>query len=211
MERVTQTIAKSIFGKNFIGSKELHIFLGVMGSQCSLINLPDINIPLNKLMMYSKDYILIYGKSSINGNILNIRHLRDKFGIDPLSFEPCFYNQDWYINETFITKSLEDRWYLIRKNVINSSRGIPFGELKKDNIMFPTAILCAYTFFAYYFVRHSALWKGDYIWCSDCDHNGDQIYVGRYIDAEGMNKNGFSIHRYLSLKSCYCAVDGLKI
>ena len=49
------------------------------------------------------------------------------------------------------------------------------------------------------------LWRHDFIWCDDSDHNGDRIYTGRYIDPNGINKNGFNIHRHLSIRPCYGA------
>lgn len=51
------------------------------------------------------------------------------------------------------------------------------------------------------------LWKHDFVWCSDMDHNGDRIYVGKYHDISGVNKNGFSIHRHLALRECYASIN----
>ena len=79
-------------------------------------------------------------------------------------------------------------------------------ELLNENINFPTAILCVYTFFAYYYARKELLWHHDFVWCSDTDHNGDRIYVGKYHDVDEVNKNGFSIHRHLALRNCYGAI-----
>ena len=58
-----------------------------------------------------------------------------------------------------------------------------------------------------YFARKEYLWWHDFVWCSDVDHNGDRIYVGKYHDIDGVNKNGFSIHRHLALRPCYGSVD----
>ena len=79
-------------------------------------------------------------------------------------------------------------------------------ELLKEHISFPSAILCVYTFFAYYYAQKGLLWYHDFIWCSDTDHNGDRIYVGKYHDVDGVNKNGFSIHRHLALRNCYASI-----
>lgn len=51
------------------------------------------------------------------------------------------------------------------------------------------------------------LWYHDFVWCSDVDHNGDRIYVGKYNDIDGVNKDGFSIHRHLALRLCYGCID----
>ena len=48
--------------------------------------------------------------------------------------------------ETFIYDTLDLRWFLLKKNVIESSRAVQPLELLNENINFPTAILCVYTF-----------------------------------------------------------------
>ena len=70
---------------------------------------------------------------------------------------------------------------------------------------FPSAILTSFVFFSYYLLSRELLWKNDFTWCSDLDNNGDQIYTGRYIDPKGINKNGFNIHRHLSIRSYHGA------
>ena len=50
------------------------------------------------------------------------------------------------------------------------------------------------------------LWNYDYVWCKDRDNTGDQIYVGRYTDPDGINADGFEIHRHLSIKKSYGAL-----
>ena len=74
-------------------------------------------------------------------------------------------------------------------------------------IKFPSAILCVFTFFAYYYSYNQMLWYHDFVWCEDVDHNGDRVYVGKYHDVDGINKNGFSIHRHLALRPCYASVN----
>jgi hypothetical protein len=156
---------------------------------------------------YTKDYILVMGASEMtNGQPMTLLSLREYFGIDPDVSEPCFYNQDWYLKEDFMTARLENKWYLIKKDVIEESRAVQPSELIK-NYDFPSAILCAYTFFVWYFLRKECLWEHDFVWCSDTDHNGDRIYVGKYHDIDGVNKNGFNIHRHLALRNCYGAIS----
>jgi hypothetical protein len=128
-------------------------------------------------------------------------------GINPNVSEPCFYNQDWYLKENFIDDTLENKWYLIRKNVFEDTRAMQPNELIEKGISLPSAILCTYTFFSYYCYNKDLLWKYDFVWCSDMDHNGDRIYVGKYRDIDGINKNGFSIHRHLALRDCYSAIN----
>lgn len=152
-------------------------------------------------------YILIYGANQVNGQNITLRFLRDKFGVNPDVSEPCLYNQDWYLKEDFMDLALDAQWYLIKKDVYEDSRAIMPGDLNQRGLKFPPAILCGYTFFAYFFARNEYLWWHDFVWCCDTDHNGDRIYVGKYHDIDGVNKNGFSIHRHLALRPCYGSVN----
>lgn len=207
MERRTNIeFAKKKFGTNFIGVDEITMIAPKLGVQLPLI-IPEIPYSKAELNAHSKDSILILGLENMaNGKALTLLSLRERFGISSEIHEPCFYNQDWYLNESFLNNALESKWYLIKKNVFEESRAVqPTALENKYNL--PSAILCAYTFFAYWFHSKDVLWKDDFIWCSDRDHNGDRIYVGKYVDIDGVNKNGFSIHRHLALRSCYAAIE----
>ena len=201
MERSTIERLKALFGKSFLGYEELRPFLERIGYQ-GACEIPAINYPLEDLEKYAQDYILVLGIPGIT-----IRSLREVFGIDPDVSDPCFYNQDWYMQESFIDTSLETKWYLLKKEVVNESRAVMPDTLIARHYAFPSAILCAYTFFAYYCKNNDHLWWHDFVWCSDTDHNGDRIYVGKYHDVDGVNKNGFSIHRHLALRDCYAAIN----
>jgi hypothetical protein len=98
--------------------------------------------------------------------------------------------------------NLELDWYLIRKNLIDDTRAVPPAILAQT-LVFPSAILCAYSFFVIWFIKNEILWKNDFVWCNDIDNLGDKIYVGRYFDKSGLNKNGFSIHRHLTIRNNY--------
>ena len=207
MERVTIDTAKFLFGNSFIGKEELQPLFNRMGLGClSSIDLPEIRYTLSELENCVQDYLLILGVSRLNGVELNIQTFRNIFGIDPSISEPCFYNQDWYLKEDFINRTLDFRWYLLKKTVISETRAVQPEMLITKDFNFPSAILCTYAFFAYYYWRKEYLWYHDFVWCSDLDHNGDRIYVGKYHDIDGVNKNGFSIHRHLALRSCYGAI-----
>lgn len=199
-------------GKNFIGPRELKKISGQMGILDPFKfphSIPKIPFSLNYLGKVSKDYILILGQpTDKTGQKLTINRMRKIFGWDPQESEPCFYNQDWYLKEKFSKdKTLDFKWYLVKKTVNKNTRGknpedIPKTLRKKE--AFPPAILTAFTFFAYYLLTGGEiLWKEDFIWCSDKDANGDRIYAARYTDPKRINKNGFNVHRHLSLRSCY--------
>ncbi|HLC80877.1 MAG TPA: hypothetical protein VJG31_03840, partial [Candidatus Nanoarchaeia archaeon] len=154
------------------------------------------------------EYVLILGfPSDENKNPLTLNAMRSFYGLEPTVKEPCFYNQDWYLNEDFAGKTtLEFKWYIIRKKVIEETRGKRPEEIMETikNVRgFPSAILTAYTFFLCYFLNKEKLWENDFLWCSDKDGNGDRIYTGRYTDPRGINKNGFNIHRHLSIRPVY--------
>lgn len=209
MERTTSiNEAKIIFGHNFIGPEELAMIAKKMGVVVPL-DIPLIDFDIKYLKERCGDYLLVLGLASLdNGESITLKSLREKFGSDPDIFEPCFYNQDWYLNEDFINKELECRWFLIRKTIFNNSRA-KLPEILVKEHSFPSAILCAYVFFIFWFCHNEVLWKDDFVWCDDVDRNGDRIYVGRYLDLSGGNRKGFNIHRHLSIRDNYGSVEVL--
>ncbi len=191
--------------KNIIGLEELKA-AGIPGLRLPPAA-PPVPFPEAELERRGDDYLLVLGVSAFSdGTPVTIRNLRKRFGMDPEASEPCFYNQDWYEREEFIDIPMEDGWFLIRKNVYENSRAVQPAELMKE-YAFPPAVRCAYAFFAAWFALGIRLWEHDFVWCSDTDHNGDRIYVGKYHDIDGVNKNGFSIHRHLALRPCYGCID----
>lgn len=199
---------KKLFGKNFFGKEELKPFFNALGFEEVEVQECPIQYNDADLLKAANDgYIMIYGAASINGKNITLKFLREKFGVNPDESEPCLYNQDWYMKEDFMDLALDNRWYIIKKDVFEESRAVMPGDLTQRGLNFPSAILCGYTFFAYYFVCNEYLWWHDFVWCCDTDHNGDRIYVGKYHDIDGVNKNGFSIHRHLALRACYGSVD----
>lgn len=203
MERTNIDQIRELFGENFIDFAELCPFLNMFGLQIQENLIPSISFKQELSEDIGRNYLLILGVPG-----LTIRMLRDTFGVEPEKNEPCFYNQDWYLKESFIDEQLSYQWHLIRKDVYENTRSVtPDYILKEYKLSFPKAVICAYTFFAYYYIRGEYLWKHDFIWCSDLDHNGDRVYVGKYEDVDGMNKKGFSIHRHLALRPCYASID----
>lgn len=202
---IDEKTARDIMESNVIGAEELSA-IGTMKLAIGNI-IPEIPYSAEELNEKKDDYILILGVSKfIDGSSVTIRALKEIFGQNPDEKEPCFYNQDWYDNETFIDMSMNDGWYLIRKNVYEDSRGIQPSDLS-ERFEFPSAIRCVYSFYTAWLVLGMKLWFHDFVWCSDMDHNGDRIYVGKYHDVDGVNKNGFSIHRHLALRTCYACID----
>lgn len=202
---------RQIFGINYIGQEELKPFFKALGFGEREIQEKSMEYSDSDLQKAAKEgYILIYGEDQVEGQYLTLRFFRDKFGVDPNKTEPCLYNQDWYLKEEFMDISLESRWYLIKKEVYEETRAVTPEDLTRKGLIFPPAILCAYTFFAYYYAYNDYIWWHDFVWCCDTDHNGDRIYVGKYHDIDGINKNGFSIHRHLALRPCYGSVNYIR-
>lgn len=204
-EIVDYKTAKTIMGKNFIGVEEIKKMSSVN------LNIPDSipSIPFSRDVLENKKdaYLLILGINSFSNKLpVTIRNLRSIFGKDPSIKEPCFYNQDWYDKEDFIDIPIQTGWFFVRKTVYENSRAVHPEELMRK-YSFPTAINCVYAFFIAWETKSIKLWYHDFVWCSDIDHNGDRIYVGKYHDIDGVNKNGFSIHRHLALRPCYGCID----
>lgn len=194
--------AGKLFGKNFIGPKELKRYSTQLGIMVPAF-VPEIPYDVETLSVKSRDCLLVLGLSHMHdGRPLTIMSLRDHFGTDPKISEPCFYNQDWYLKEKFVNTQLECKWNLISASLLDDSRGKNPETFAKP-CAFPPAVLCTYVFFVGWFHLSKVLWEHDFVWCGDVDHNGDRVYVGKYHDIAGVNKNGFSIHRHLSLRDCY--------
>lgn len=197
--------ARSIMGNHFIGKDEINS-IGLFVEQDDA-NVPEIPFSEKDIELKKQDYLLILGVSRLkSGEQTTIRNLQRIFGKDPDIKEPCFYNQDWYDNEDFVDIPIKNEWFFIRKDVFEDSRAIQPSELQKK-YWFPSAISCTYAFFVTWLSKGIKLWQHDFVWCSDVDHNGDRIYVGKYHDVDGINKNGFSIHRHLALRECYACID----
>lgn len=205
LERVRQ-----LFGQNYLGPDEVRCLLEKFEPEFSFNVIPQLSYSWNVLEECAREgYILVMGISEISpqNKKITIRSLRDRFGIDPNVAEPCFYNQDWYLAESFIDEPLPMGWHLIKKDILEETRGEQPTDILSKGIKFPSAILCTYVFFTYLFAYHKYLWWHDFVWCCDSDHNGDRIYVGKYHDVDGVNKNGFSIHRHLALRPCYGSIN----
>lgn len=205
--------AKKIMGNNFIGPAELNKISGRLNiARVSESDIPEIPFKGELIKKIKDDYLLILGLSKNKDGIdLTINNMRSFFGWEPEKSEPCLYSQDWYLKEDFAARThLSDQWYLIKKEIIAEASGKIPDEVEKNfsqKEKFPPAVLTAFAFFAYYFhTGGEILWRHDFIWCSDQDSNGDRIYTGRYIDPSKINKNGFNIHRYLTIKPWYGAI-----
>ncbi|OGG73759.1 hypothetical protein A3A40_01555 [Candidatus Kaiserbacteria bacterium RIFCSPLOWO2_01_FULL_54_20] len=188
-----------------IGPEELLKFPFKCGGEAPLIPFSD-----EILRAHADTHLLVFTpRAYLDGTPITLNSLRERFGIDPAVSEPCMYNQDWYLKEEFASETvLDGKWHLMRKNVLDAARAKRPEDIEASlsGEGFPSAASAAFAFFAWWFATGGeTLWKNDFVWCSDRDHNGDRIYVGRYIDPTGINKNGFNIHRHLSLRPAHSA------
>ncbi|MBP3710280.1 MAG: hypothetical protein J6I73_07765 [Treponema sp.] len=196
--------AREILGKNFIGSEELprinNLFSVIVPKE-----IPDIPFSETEIQSKKNSHILILCVSQFSdGSSITIANIREKIAL--CNGNPCFYNQDWYLNEQFINKPLELKWLFVSKDVLDESRAMPADSVIAKYELH-SAVELTYTFFVNFFVNNGEkLWNNDYVWCSDVDDKGDQIYVGRYTDASGLNADGFEIHRHLRIKKNYGVV-----
>jgi len=205
--------AKEIMGNNFIGPEELKCIENKMGIKIPeevFLNPPIIHFEVDLLERNKEDYILFLGSPYFKDTSeLTIVKMREHFGYNPIISEPCFYNQDWYLNEPFAKDStFKLGWYLIKKNVFENQRGKVINQIKNDlNINIPNAILCTYLFFCWYLIKNEILWENDFFWTNEIDANGDHIYIGRYVDLKRINKNGWNIHRHLSITKQFSIIE----
>jgi len=210
MER-TSTIkeAQKIMDINMIGPDELkkinnvNLFLNL-----DLLNQKKVkSIPFNNELLNKKKHthlLILIIPEYFTKQDLQFKNFRDYFGFDPNIKQPCFYNQDWYLNEAFYVNSkLELKWVLVQKEISQLSRGIDPEKFINPIDNMHNSLTYTYIFFIYYLSKNKILWQYDYVWCSDFDSNQDQIYLGRYLDPNKINKNGFSIHRHLKIKNNY--------
>lgn len=212
MERRTELEKiKDLKNIKLIGYQEQKKLFDALDLTVNPSHIPQIQFSFDELKSLKGDYILILGfGKDLNSEVINIRKFINVFGYHSDNGIPHFYNQDWYNNELFIEHSLENRWYLVKKERIDRSIAVHPDLISKgsNKIDFPSAILCVYTFFANFFYSNGEiLWKDSFIWCSDRDVNGDRIYVGKYDNSLNLNKNGFSIHRHLSITKSYGAIN----
>ena len=191
-------------GKNFIGTDELKKIEGFFSLNVPSL-IPEIPFDEQFLKEHKDTHILILCVTKFSDEKeISISEIRNK--IASYNGNPCFYNQDWYLNEQFINNPLELKWLFISKSVLDESRALPADKVVATYKL-NAAVELTYAFFVNYFVNNGEkLWNNDYVWCSDVDDKGDQIYVGRYTDASGLNADGFEIHRHLRIKNNYGVV-----
>lgn len=193
--------AKRILGKNLIGPQELS---GISNPFSPRLPEAVPEIPFSEKEIEEKhgSHILVLCPREFrDGTDITIATIRKKIAL--CGRNPRFYNQDWYLRESFIHVSLEEKWLLASKKLLDESRAMPVDKVVSAYKL-NSAVELTFAFFANYFVNDGEkLWNNDYIWCSDTDNNGDQIYVGRYTDLSGLNADGFEIHRHLKIKNNY--------
>jgi hypothetical protein len=210
---VIEADAEILFGHHFIGTRQLEAVSSHLPVRAAAAE----PLPWSDALLetHAATHILLRCPGRFaDGTPITINSLRQRYGMDPSASEPCFYNQDWYIKDPFASLPLVESWRLIRIAVLEEARAQLPDRIEASlapREAFPAAVTCAFAFFAYWFhSRGEVLWRNDFIWCQDRDHQGDRIYVGRYEDPAGFSKKGFNIHRHLALRPVYSAAPEIE-
>ena len=195
---------KGLMGDNFISPQDINNISSFLGD--SKYEIPIIPFSLEELESNKDTHFLIWvSDKSKSGEPINLLGLKNHFRSDPIVNEPCFYFQDWYHNEVFFNKPISAKWLLISKEIIIGSRAVSPTKLDME---LPSAVELVYVFLLTYLIFKAPVFlNSTYAWTNDLDVNNDQIYIGKYTDPLGINRNGVEIHRHLSLKLNYGAVD----
>lgn len=196
---------KLLMGDNFISWKDINRILPFL-ADFKQGEIPIIPFSIEELKIKKDTHFLIWVcDKSRTGEVINLLSLKNHFGSEPFVNEPCFYFQDWYEKEVFFNKPISAKWLLISKDIIGESRAVSPTKLDME---FPSAVELVYVFLITYLIFKSPVFLNNtYAWANDLDANHDQIYIGKYTDPLGLNKHGIEIHRHLSLKLNYGALD----
>lgn len=109
------------------------------------------------------------------------------------AYPDLFCPQDWYEGEAFYDYDLSlvpEPWRYLRPPLRSTQpHRMSEAELVSQAMLVPAVVLVAA------FVKSWTLniWR-DYLWTSDCDAQGQRVYVGGTA-----NGRGFEIHRHLHL------------
>jgi hypothetical protein len=105
-----------------------------------------------------------------------------------------FYAQSWFTGEPFMTAPLETPLPRLPDQV--TCRGM----VPTNSWTLPTAVQLAELYVRY---PNAEVWQ-NWLWTSDCDQQGQRIYVGGVT-----NGKGFEIHRHLAITNRWCQVGWL--
>lgn len=196
---------KSAFGKNFIGPDEINSASKILHflPHISSHSIQAPKTPITELLNYTETHYLFY-LPAVNrfGDPLTLMSIKRQIHELNGTININFYNQDWYHYQAFANEKLSnDHWVILRKEIYPDSKG----KLPTIPEKLPKALEITLAFFLYGAVFGEIIYGSQYIWCQDKDDYGDMIYVGHY-NAGINSKNGFEIHRHLSIKSNYGCV-----
>ena len=115
---MTIKTAKDICRENFVGPDELARLPWLKVEKSAVSEIP---FSESLLRTHAGSHILVLTPRTPH---LTVCWLRERFGVDPLH-EPCMYNQDWYMKETFANTPMDGTWHLIQKTVRNVEALLP--------------------------------------------------------------------------------------
>jgi hypothetical protein len=180
----SQRCARSIMGSNYLGVDEVIKHYG------HAIRRPDIelleNIPYSiaTLQECNRTHVLVAGSQ------MTILDVRKKVPREPGVFNPREHS--WYSTQPFASQSVvENRWYLLRKDVIANSTRKTMDEQQAtlfDNETVPRACELVYVVALHFLSTGERLFENVYARTCDVDSDGKRVYVGRF-DAIGLRIN----------------------
>ncbi len=183
--------AKAIMGGNFLGLEEVQQAFGVKYTPAQRAKLATIPFSEETLCACKDSHVLVAGfPMSIN----DVRKNRNVVG----NAAKLFYmgtGECWLTNFNFANKSVECRWYLLRKKYVDAvamSYGCQIGMIPKDEEN-PEACDVVFATIALFLKTGERLFRHVYARCNDrvpTKHHVDQVYLGLF------DLDGLRIYRY---------------
>jgi len=168
---LSQKRAREIMSYNFLGVEEVAEHFGIFLTKEELTKVADIPFREKTLQECKDTHILFLGVNhDKQGRLLTIVRLREIFSTEAkpiISLDEKF----WYEKKKFATQeTLNLRWHLIRKSVLEESRRKSFAQqekLLKENEYRERAVVYIYGLALMFKARGERIFQNDEVWCSD--------------------------------------------
>jgi hypothetical protein len=163
----SQSRARAIMGKNFLGLEEVRRGYAIA---LPVEQLAEIPFSEETLQACKDTHVLVAGSAlSVN----DVRKLADS----------DFYDTDWYSREPFANeKKVSVRWYLLRKEPVPESLAKTYNEqialLKDEEVPFACEI--TYIVILYWRTHRERLLPYVYVRCQDKGSDGRRVDVGNF-------------------------------
>jgi len=196
--QVSQKLAKTIMGKNFLGAEEVSKHLGVRLTDKELMRALSVPFSEATLRQCKDTHILFLGVDHDEKDTpLTIRRLRMMF---PATGQPRFRS---YPKRSEPHNSYADdetpqlRWYLIARSLREESRSKPYWQQEqflKENEYRERAVVYVYMMLLVYRARGEWLFERDLVCTKDVGSDGAPVAAG-YFDDEGLYVSDWWVER----------------